>query len=81
MPHARHEMVGRPAKVSIMVLQAAEAAHEIVANGEEGKACFQEGHGSEPCPTIDYHPKAGEKWYAQSNCVTNILTFCFCAAM
>jgi hypothetical protein len=55
-----------------MVLQAAEAARTIVANGEKGKACFQEGHGTEPCPTIDYHPKAGEDWYVQPEPSTNI---------
>ena len=43
-------------------VQAAEAARKLIANGEEGKACFQEGHGSEPCPTIDYQPKDGERW-------------------
>jgi len=41
---------------------AAEAARQIVANGQVGKACFQEGHGTEPCPTIDYHPKVHEDW-------------------
>lgn len=44
-------------------VQAAEAARQIIANGEKGKACFQEGHGAEPCPTIDYHPKEDEHWY------------------
>ena len=60
-----------------MGLQAAEAARKIVANGEEGKACFQEGHGSEPCPTVDYHPETGEDWYAQSNRASSIFRFHF----